>query len=288
MSIDAVKRIGVVGSGAMGTQIAAVCALAGYPVKVQDIATESLERARQVLTEQLEKRVQKGKLSREQVDGAWSRLSWTTDLGEAVRDADYVIEAIVEKLDAKRELFARLDELAPAHAILATNSSTIVSSKIADATRRPENVCNMHFFNPVLVMELVEVVMNPQTSEDTADTAVELCRRIGKTPILLKKEISGFVANRLLMALFKEAMYLYEQGIADFKDIDLAATKALNHPMGPFTLMDFTGLDVNYYVMQQQYAETGDPAMKPPEILREKFERGEFGRKSGKGFYTYE
>ncbi|MDI3327602.1 MAG: 3-hydroxyacyl-CoA dehydrogenase family protein [Alicyclobacillaceae bacterium] len=287
MPIEAVNRIAVVGSGAMGSQIAAVCALAGYPVRIQDISEESLSKARKVLTEQLEKRVEKGKWTREQVDGAWSRMTFTTDLEEAVRDADFVIEAIIEKVDAKRELFARLDELAPAHAVLATNSSTIVSSKIAGATRRPSQVCNMHFFNPALVMELVEVVMNPDTSEDTAQTTMELARRIGKTPILLRKEISGFVANRLLMALFREALHLYEQGIADFRDIDLAATKALNHPMGPFTLMDFTGLDVNYYVMQQQYAETGDPNLKPPKILQEKFEKGEYGRKTGKGFYAY-
>ncbi|MDQ0340733.1 3-hydroxybutyryl-CoA dehydrogenase [Caldalkalibacillus uzonensis] len=287
MHIDQVKQIAVIGSGAMGSQIAMVCALAGYPVTVQDIQEESLQKAKASLEGHMERRVKKGRLTAEEVKAAFERLHFTTSLEEAVREADFVIEAIIEKLDAKRELFAKLDQLAPPHAILATNSSTIVSSKIADATQRPEKVCNMHFFNPALVMELVEVVQGPHTSEETAQVTFDLTKRINKTPIWLKKEISGFVANRILGKVMDEAIYLLEQGIATHEEIDLACTKALNHPIGPFALMDLTGIDVNYLVRMQRYQETGDPADKPSKTVMEKYERGEWGRKTGKGFYTY-
>ncbi|BCJ86842.1 3-hydroxyacyl-CoA dehydrogenase family protein [Effusibacillus dendaii] len=287
MSIDQIKHILVVGSGAMGSQIAMVCALAGYRVTVQDVAEESLQKAQESLQGHMKNRVAKGRLTQQQVDDAFARLSFTTELEKAAVDADFAIEAIIEKLDAKRDLFAKLDKMAPSHAILATNSSTIVSSKIADATSRPDRVCNMHFFNPALVMQLVEVVRNPQTSQETVDTTVELAKRIGKLPITLNKEISGFVANRILGALMDEAVNLYEQGIASFEDIDLACTKALNHPIGPFALMDLTGIDVNYYVRMQRMQETGNPNDGPKPSVKQKFEKGELGRKTGKGWYDY-
>ncbi|SFJ55023.1 3-hydroxyacyl-CoA dehydrogenase family protein [Thermoflavimicrobium dichotomicum] len=287
MNIDDVKKILVVGSGAMGSQIAMVCALAGYEVSVQDISEESLRKAKESLHYHMKRRVDKGKLTQSQVDEAFARLGFTTDLTAVARDADVVIEAIIEKLETKRQLFSELDQLTPARTILATNSSTIVSSKLADATNRPDRVCNMHFFNPALVMELVEVVRNPQTSQETVDVIVELSRCIGKIPIVLHKEISGFVANRILGALTDEAISLYEQGIASIEDIDLACMKALNHPIGPFALMDLTGIDVNYYVRMQRMQETGDPALGPKKSVIEKFEKGEWGRKTGKGWYDY-
>jgi 3-hydroxybutyryl-CoA dehydrogenase len=226
-------------------------------------------------------------MNAEQVESAFENLSFTAELEEPARSADLVVEAVVETLDVKRELFSRLDAVAPEHAILATNSSTIVSSRIADATGRPDRVCNMHFFNPALVMECVEVVRNPESSDATVETGAELARRIGKNPVILEREISGFVANRILEALTNEAVSLYESGIASFEDIDTACKKALGHPIGPFALTELTGIDVNYYVRMARYEETGDEAQKPKKSVAERFERGEFGRKSGKGWYEY-
>jgi 3-hydroxybutyryl-CoA dehydrogenase len=282
-----IKQITVVGSGVMGSQIAMVSALAGFDVYLQDINEESLKVAEDSLHGHINKRVTKGKISLQEAEKAFSRLKFVTSLEHAVKESDFVIEAIVEKLDVKRQLFSEVDRFAPPHAIIATNSSTIVSSKLADATNRPDKICNLHFFNPVLVMELVEVVKGPHTSDETAATAVELVKQINKTPILLKKEISGFVANRILGALIDEAINLLENDIATVEEIDLACTKALNHPIGPFALLDLTGIDVNYYIRQVLYEETGDENKKPQKVITEKYLNGEYGRKTGKGFYSY-
>ncbi|MFJ7308904.1 3-hydroxyacyl-CoA dehydrogenase family protein [Peribacillus frigoritolerans] len=287
MKAEQIKQITVIGSGAMGSQIAMVCALAGYEVFLQDINEESLKKAKISLAGQMQRRIETAKLTAQQVDEAFSRLHFENSLEVAVKETDFVIEAIIEKLDVKRSLFAEVDKLAPAHAIMATNSSTIVSSKLADATNRPDKVCNMHFFNPVLVMELVEVVQGPHTSDETVQVAWDITLKIQKTPILLKREISGFVANRILGKLMDEAVYLLENEIATAEEIDLACTKALNHPIGPFALYDLVGIDVSYYISSQRYAETGNEADKPAEIIEEKYKKGEFGRKTGKGFYTY-
>lgn len=288
MNVDDIKKITVVGSGSMGSQIAMVCALAGYTVTLQDIDNESLEKAKRSLIGHMENRVKKGRLSQDEVNDAFDRLNFESSLEAAVKGTDFVIEAIIELLDEKRKLFSQLDQLTDEHVIFATNSSTFSSSKLADATNRPEKVCNMHFFNPALVMELVEVVQGPHTSEETAKITVDLSKRINKTPILLKKEIDGFVANRILAALTNEAISLYEKGIASFEDIDLACTKALNHPIGPFALLDLTGIDIGYYVGMQRYEKTKNEADKPPKTIIEKFEKGELGRKTGKGFYVYD
>jgi 3-hydroxybutyryl-CoA dehydrogenase len=281
-----IKKIAVVGSGIMGSQIAMVCALGGYSVVLHDINYESLTKAKESLKSHMDRRIQKGRLAEKEVNDAFSRMIFSASFDE-MKDVDFVIEAIVEKLDAKRELFAKLDKVTPKHAILATNSSTIVSSKIADATSRPEKVCNVHFFNPALVMELVEVVRGPHTSEETAQIAVDVVKRIQKLPVLLKKEISGFIANRILGKLMDEAVYLLENGYADHEEIDLVCTKALNHPIGPFALMDLTGIDINYFVRMQRYQESGNEADMPAQIVQEKVRKGELGRKTGKGFYNY-
>ena len=197
-NIDGVNKILVVGAGAMGSQIGMVCSLAGYEVVVQDIDEDMLEEARKQLEKRMSRNVEKERNSQKEVDDAFGRMDFTTDLEGPATEADVAIEAAVEKLDVKREIFAQLDESAPEHAVLATNSSTIVSSQIADATSRPDRVCNMHFFNPALVMKCVEVVRGPETSDATVETVVELTQRIGKAPVVLEKEISGFVANRIL------------------------------------------------------------------------------------------
>ncbi|WP_375088835.1 3-hydroxyacyl-CoA dehydrogenase family protein [Peribacillus sp. RS7] len=287
MRIEDISKIAVIGSGTMGSQIAMICALRGYSVVLYDISDENLIQAKKSLQGHMDRRVKKGRLIEEEVSDAFSKMTFSSKF-EEMKDVDFVIEAIVEKLDAKRELFTKLDKVTPEHAVLATNSSTIVSSKIADATNRPDKVCNVHFFNPPLVMELVEVVLGPHTSEETAQIAIELIKRIRKIPVLLKKEISGFIANRILGKLTDEAVYLLENGYADHEEIDLVCTKALNHPIGPFALMDLTGIDVNNFVRMQRYQESGNEADMPAKIVQEKVRKGELGRKTGIGFYTYD
>lgn len=282
-----IRQAAVVGAGAMGRQIALCCAIHGYPTTLTDSLPAALESAARWKAEYLEGRVAKGRMTRDEAGAAAANLRLTPRLDEAVAGAGLVIEAVVEQLEIKRALFAELDRLAPGEAILTTNSSTIVSSLIADATARPAQVANLHYFNPALVMELVEVVQGPHTSPETAETLMAFARKTGKVPILLKKEISGFVANRILAAVVREAAFLYENGYAGFAEIDLACEKALGYPMGPFRLMDLTGIDVSYLTRMQRFTESGREEDRPPESIAEKYRRGEFGRKTGKGWYDY-
>jgi len=287
MTVPGINNICVVGAGNMGHQIALAAALAGYRVKCTDNQAAALQKAEKFADTYLPERVAKGRLSREQAEAARANISFVPDLEEAARDADLVIEAVLEKLELKRDIFARLDRICPSRAILATNSSFIVSSKIVDVTARPDRVCNMHFFNPALVMKVVEVVKGPHVSEQTAATVMEVCRSMGKTPVLLQKEIYGFLVNRILTALSQEALFLADMGIASPADIDAAVEGALGHPMGPFRLMDLTGIDLSYYIATERYQETRDPAQKPSPTVVEKYVKGEWGRKTGKGFYDY-
>jgi 3-hydroxybutyryl-CoA dehydrogenase len=281
-------KILVVGAGAMGSQIAMVCALAGHDTTVTDIADDALDRARSQLHARLDRDVAKSRRTRENVDAAFARLTFTTDLDAAAAGADLVIEAALEDLEVKRELFARLDKAAPPHAILTTNSSAIMSSQLADATGRADRVANMHFFNPALVMRCVEVVRGPATSDATVDAVVALATRLGKEPVVLRKEIPGFVANRILGAVRDEAIFLLEQGVASVEDIDAACRTALGHPMGPFELMDLTGIDIGHRAKLARHAVTADPRDLPSRTVTELVERGELGRKTRKGFYTYD
>jgi 3-hydroxybutyryl-CoA dehydrogenase len=272
----------------MGSQIATQAALHGLDVRLQDVSEPQLEKSMELNRGHLRRRVDKGRMSESDLEDTLARVRTTTDLGQAVGDAEVVIEAIVEDLGVKRDVFAQLGALAPPGAILASNSSTIVISKLADVSGRPQLCANMHFFSPVLVMELCEVVMGPQTSEATAERCLELVREMGRTPVLLRKEVDGFVVNRILHAATQEAYRLLDAGVADYKDIDIAVEKGLNWPLGPFRLGDFTGLDVTYNARKHIYDSTGDPAYKPSERLREKVERGELGRKTGRGWYEYD
>ncbi|GEN81851.1 3-hydroxybutyryl-CoA dehydrogenase [Sporosarcina luteola] len=280
-------KVAVIGAGAMGSQIAMVCALAGKETVLTDLSSAALDLAESSLKEQIGKRIKKGKLTEQQATDAFALLTITASLEEATEDADIIIEAIVEKLDAKRELFSRLNGIVRSDAILATNSSTIVSSKLADVIDEPARVCNLHFFNPALVMELVEVVQGPHTSEETASNVYKFAQDIGKTPIKMEKEIFGFVTNRIVNTLFDEAIFLYENGYATIEEIDTACKKGLNHPIGPFELMDLTGIDVNYLIREMQYEETGRQEHKPQQSLRLLYEQGHYGKKTGKGFYEY-
>ncbi|MGO4807477.1 3-hydroxyacyl-CoA dehydrogenase family protein [Arthrobacter sp. 2MCAF15] len=277
----------VVGAGAMGSQIALTAALAGYTTTVQDVSPGQLDAAAAQLRERTHKMVKSGKLAAERAERAHDRLEFSTDLDAVAPSADFVIEAATERLETKKAIFARLGQLAPPHAILATNSSTIGSSAVAGASGRPGQVCNMHFFNPVLVMECVEVVRHAGTSQQTVDTTVELARRLGKTPVLINREVPGFVANRLMGAVQKEALALLAGGVASMEDIDATAKTALRHPMGPFELMDLVGLDVVDYIAQATYAATGDPADAPDESVATLVRAGKLGRKSGAGWYNY-
>jgi len=287
-AVKPVNHVLVVGAGAMGSQIGMVCALAGLTATVTDIAEPALAKAEAELRSRLTRDLEKGRRVPADVEAAFGRLSFTTDLTAAASSADYVIEAAVERLDIKRALFADLDRVTRAHTILATNSSSIVSSRIADATNRPDKVCNLHFFNPALIMRCVEVVRGPQTSDETVDTSVALVERLGKVPVVLNREIPGFVANRILGAVRDEAIYLLENGVASVTDIDTACRTALGYPMGPFELMDLTGIDIGYLTKQDRFAQTGDPSDQPSRSVTALVQRGELGRKTGRGWYTYD
>ena len=287
MKASDVQTLCVTGAGQMGSQIAMLGALAGLDTRLHDVADGQLEKAIASNRRHVQRRVDKGKLAAEDMAAAFDRLSVTTDLAKAADGADFVIEAVVEKLEIKRSVFARLDEHAPGHAILATNSSYLMSSEIAGSTGRPDKVCNMHFFFPPLIMRLVEVVKGEKTSEATVRTTAELARRMGRHPVVLHKELPGFLVNRILRAISNEAYHLLENGVASFEDIDDACRLGLNHPLGPFQLADFSGLDIGYNARQEIYERTGRAEDAPAPSLARRVERGDLGRKTGRGFYDY-
>lgn len=281
-------KLAVVGAGSMGAQIAQQAALGGIDVALQDMEQAQLAKARDSNQGHLARRVEKGRMSRADADEALARVRLTTDLTEAVGDADFVIEAVFEDVEIKRALFAQLDRLAPRDAVLASNSSTIGISQLADATSRPEMCLNMHFFFPVLVMDLVEIVRGPQTSDAAVGRALTLARAMGRTAVVLNKEIDGFIVNRILHAATQEAYRLLDAGVASFEDIDVAVEKGLNWPLGPFRLGDFSGLDVTYNARLHMYRTTGDERYRPSAQLEAKVKAGKLGRKTGEGWYRYD
>ena len=287
MNIEDIKNIGVIGAGNMGHQIAMLCAIHGYKTVCTDINAEILKKAQNFADTYLPGRVEKGRLTEEEAKAARERISFTTNMEDAVKDADYVIEAILEVLDLKRKVFADLDNMTPPHAILATNSSAIISSKIADATKRPEKVLNVHFFNPALVMQLVEVVQGPHVSDETSEISMALCEKFEKVPVHLKKEVEGFLLNRIFGAITREALWLLEMGVASMEDIDKAQVFGAGHPMGTFRLMDLTGIDLSYIMGMEAFRETGDTRHLPSPSVVEKYVKGEYGQKTGKGWYDY-
>ncbi len=287
MDINDVKNISIIGAGNMGHQLTLVCAISGYNTVCTDVNADTLKKAELFADNYLKERVKKGKLAEAESIAIRKRIVFVSDLKEAVMDTDYVIEAAIENLDLKRKLFADLDRLAPEHAILATNSSRIVSSRIADATGRPGKVCNLHFFNPALVMKLVEVVKAPHCDAETVEVSFRFCEKLGKIPVMLNSEIDGFILNRVLGALAKEALWLYEKGIASFEDIDKACLYGAGHPMGPFRLMDLTGIDLEYLMKTEAFKNSGDRADMPSPGVVERYVHGYFGEKSGRGWYDY-
>ena len=287
MKIENVKNVCVVGAGNMGHKIALQCALSGFKTVSTDVIPAVLEKAEKFVDNYLPGRVQKGKLTEEAAKAARANISFTGDLSVAAKDADVVIEAVLERIDLKRKIVADLDKIAPPGAILATNSSFIVSSRIADATKRPAQVCNLHFFNPALVMKLVEVVQGPHVSDETAKCMMDFCLKIDKIPIHIKKEVDGFVLNRIIAAINKEAMWMLEMGVASAEDIDKACVYGAGHPMGPLRLMDLTGIDLAYDIGMSHFYESGDPADLPSPSIVKKYTEGKFGQKTGEGWYSY-
>ena len=287
MTVNDIKNVCVVGAGNMGHQISLLCAIYGYKTTCTDVVPEVLKKAEKFADTYLPGRVEKGKMTKEQAEAARKNISFSSNLEEAAKDADIVIEAAIEVLDIKRKVFSDLDRFTPPHAILATNSSAIVSSMIADATKRPEKVVNMHFFNPALVMKLVEVVKGPHVSEDTAQTTFDLCLKLDKVPVMIQKEVEGFLLNRIFRVISREALWMLEMGIATAEDIDKACVYGAGHPMGPFRLMDLTGIDLNYIMSTERFKKTGDFADLPVPSVTEKYVQGHYGQKSGKGWYDY-
>ena len=282
----AIETIAVIGAGTMGHGIAQVAAQAGYRVVLHDVNDELVARGRARIDDNLKKGIERGKLTEEARGAALFRLRTTTQLEETA-EADLIIEAVIEKLDAKRDLFSRLDRLCKTEAVLATNTSSLSIAAISEATSRADRVIGMHFFNPVHLMKLVEVVVAPSTSQPTLDAALAVAARVGKEAIIVK-DVPGFGSSRLGVALGLEAMRMLEAGVASAEDIDKAMVLGYNHPMGPLRLTDLVGLDIRLNIAEYLFEKLGSEVFRPPDILRRKVAAGKLGKKTGEGFYQWE
>lgn len=280
-----IRKVGVLGCGLMGSGIAQVCAQAGYETVVREIDQKFIDKGFGIIEKNLSRAVEKGRISSEDKEGAWSRLKGTLSL-EDLQDCDLIIEAVVEDLQVKNDLFSQLDKLCPERTIFASNTSSLTIMAMAASTERQDRFCGLHFFNPVPVMKLVEVVKTIATSQETVDTCFDFCRKIGKTPILAKDN-SGFIVNLLLVPYLLDAIRALEQGVASIEDIDNGMRLGCNHPMGPLTLLDFVGLDTTYNIANIMFEEYREKRYAPPPLLRKMVLAGYYGRKSGKGFYDY-
>jgi 3-hydroxybutyryl-CoA dehydrogenase len=280
-----IQRVGVVGCGLMGAGIAEVCAKAGYPVVVREATAGLLTAGLARISSSMERAVARGKLAGVERDAAWARITGVIEMG-ALAECDLVVEAVPENLELKRQVFADLDAVAPAHAILASNTSSLAVTDMASATKRPDKVLGLHFMQPVPVMPLLEMVRTFLTSEETFQSAKVFGGSLGKT-IVVSKDTPGFIVNLLLIPYLLQAVEALERGVATKEDFDTAIKLGLNHPMGPFTLLDFVGLDTTLFVADAVFEETKDPRFAAPPLLRRMVSAGYLGRKSGKGFYDY-
>jgi 3-hydroxybutyryl-CoA dehydrogenase len=279
-------RLAVIGSGLMGSGIAQVSAQAGWQVTMRDIDDASLGRGLAAIRESLGRFAAKGKITEADVEATLSRITTTTDL-DVVADVDVVVEAIYEKVEAKHEVFRALDKICKPGAVLGTNTSAIPITQIATATARPESVVGIHFFSPVPMMKLVELVRGYQTSDETLATARNFAEEVGKTCVEVNRDVAGFVSNRLFSALLVEAVKLVESGVISAADLDTVMKLGFGHAMGPLATLDLTGLDVMLHAAGNIYRDTADEKFFPPELLQRMVTAGDLGRKSGKGFYTY-
>jgi 3-hydroxybutyryl-CoA dehydrogenase len=282
-----IERVSVVGAGTVGSQLAYQCALAGLPVRMVSRRVATLEKGVANATRLLQRRVEKGTLSQDECEATLGRVHPTIELEEGVGDAQMVIEAVAEVLETKHGVWKEIDAAAPAEAILASTSSTIGVSKLAHVTGRPDRCVNAHFFNPVFLMDLVEVVRGPHTSEATVQTTMEFCRRVGRHPVLVQKESYGFIVNRVVFTAIREALRLLDEGAASAEDIDDACVRGLNWPMGPIKLADFIGLDVIHDAWLLGQDEMHDDAWTPTAALNQHVQAGELGMKTGRGLLVH-
>jgi 3-hydroxybutyryl-CoA dehydrogenase len=285
-----IKKVAVIGAGTMGTGIAYVCAVKGYRVSLRDLNEDLIKRGMGKIREMIATGVNRGKLTPKEAEETIKRITGTTDVAEAVGDADLVIEAVFEDMDLKKKVFKELDENCPPHTILASNTSTLSITEIGSATKRPDKVVGLHFFNPPYTMKLVEVISGKQTSEETRKIASDFAVSLGKETVQVK-DTPGFIVNRILGAALGEAIYLLEEGIASARDIDKAIVLGLNWPMGPIALADFVGLDVVYHSGKSIADALGEDyirkRLRPSKLLEEKVKAGHLGVKTRKGFYEY-
>lgn len=280
------EHVAVVGAGLMGSGIAQVAAVAGHEVVLRDVTPEAVARGLESIEKSLARFVAKGTLSAEDADTATARIVTTTDL-DAIAVADIVVEAVYESFEVKSGVFAELDRAAKPGAVLATNTSAIPITQIAAATARPEFVVGTHFFSPVPMMKLCEVVRGYRTSQQTMDITADFIRGLGKTVVVVTRDVAGFVANRMLLALTVEAVSLLETGVATAEDIDTACRDGFGHKMGPLQTADLAGLDVTLAAIGNIYSDTQDPKFIPPGLMQRMVAAGDHGRKTGRGFYTY-
>ena len=280
-----VKQVMVMGSGLMGSGIAQVCAQAGIGVILTDVADEALDKAMKNIAWSVGKFAEKGKIAEDKA-AVMKRIVATTDVG-AGKDVDLAIEAVYENMELKQEIFRKLDRICDPRTLIASNTSSIPITELAAATQRPEKVLGIHFFSPVPMMQAVEVIKGVSTSDETAKTGKDFVIQIGKEPIMVNRDIAGFVINRINFPSTIEAMKLVEQGVATVEDIDKGLRLASGRKMGIFETGDMVGLDITYGAMMSIYKETGDPRFYPPLLLRRKVKAGHLGRKTGKGWYTY-
>ncbi len=281
-----VEKIMVIGAGQMGSGIAQVCVQAGYHVLLNDLKSEFTERGLSLIKKNLLRQIEKERMTAEQMEEVLSRLTLSTDLNDA-KAVDLVIEAAVENMEVKTKIFSQLDEIAPKHVILASNTSSLPITEIAAATKRPEKVIGMHFMNPVPVMKLVEIIRGIATSDEVYQLIEEMTKTLKKVPVEVN-DFPGFVANRVLMPMINEAIFTLYEGVATKEAIDEVMKLGMNHPMGPLTLADFIGLDTCLYIMETLHEGFGDDKYRPCPLLRKYVKAGWLGRKTGRGFYTYE
>jgi len=280
-----ISRVGVVGLGTMGAGIAQVAVTAGYETVGREVELELAERGRSTIDHYLGRAVEKGRLTAEDREAALGRLTLTTDLSD-LADCDLVIEAVLEELDLKREVFAELDRIARPEAVLATNTSALSVSEIAEVTERPERVVGMHFFNPAPVLPLVEIVRTPRTSDEVVEAAYRWAEQAGKRPVRCN-DTPGFIVNRILIPLLNDCVRVLDEARVTPEDLDTAMTSGAGWPMGPCALVDLIGIDVHVHASEALHAALGEERMAPPERLVEMQEAGHLGRKTGQGFYTY-